>query len=116
MAFAKGTNDFNELEELANQALELAQNRGGDQVAIKQVGKQTQYYGGTLVANERRNKVKVRVMAQSLKELIVKSSNVIIVGHKEMDFDCMGSALAMSRICSAHHKPSSVVVSGGIEP
>ena len=115
MAFAKGTNDFNELEELANQALELTQNRGGDQVAIKQVGKQTQYFGGTVVANERRNKVKVRVMAQSLKELIVKSSNVIIVGHKEMDFDCMGSALAMSRICSAHHKPSSIVVSGGIE-
>jgi cyclic-di-AMP phosphodiesterase len=115
MAFAKGTNDFNELEELANQALELAQNRGGDQVAIKQVGKQTQYYGGTLVSNEKRNKVKVRVMAQSLKELIVKSSNVIIVGHKEMDFDCMGSALAMSRICSAHHKSSSIVTSGGIE-
>jgi c-di-AMP phosphodiesterase-like protein len=115
MAFAKGTSDFNELEELANQALELAQNRGGDQVAIKQVGKQTQYYGGTLVSNEKRNKVKVRVMAQSLKELIVKSSNVIIVGHKEMDFDCIGSALAMSRICSAHHKASNIVTSGGIE-
>jgi len=115
MAFAKGTTDFNELEELANQALELAQNRGGDQVAIKHVGKQTQYFGGTLVSNEKRNKVKVRVMALSIKELIVKASNIIIVGHKEMDFDCMGSALAMSRICTAHQKSSSIVTSGGIE-
>ena len=48
MAFAKGTTDFDELEELANQGLELAQNRGGDQVAIKHVGRQTQYFGGTL--------------------------------------------------------------------
>ncbi len=115
MAFAKGTTDFDELEELANQGLELAQNRGGDQVAIKHVGRQTQYFGGTLVANEKRNKVKVRVMAQSIKELIVKSSNIIIVGHKEMDFDCMGSALSMSRICSALQKQSSIVTSGGIE-
>lgn len=115
MAFAKGTTDFNELEELANQALELAQNRGGDQVAIKEVGKQTQYYGGNVVSNEKRNKVKVRVMAQSLKELLVKSSNIILVGHKEMDFDCLSSALAMSRICTALQKPSAIVLSGGIE-
>lgn len=115
MAFAKGTTDFNELEELANQALELAQNRGGDQVAIKEVGKQTQYYGGSVVSNEKRNKVKVRVMAQSLKELMVKSSNIIIVGHKDMDFDCLSSALAMSRISTGLQKPSSVVISGGIE-
>lgn len=115
MAFAKGTTNFDELEELANQALELAQNRGGDQVAIKHVGKQTQYFGGTLVSNEKRNKVKVRVMAQSIKELIMKSTQIIIVGHKEMDFDCMGSALAMSRICSALQKQSCIVTSGGIE-
>lgn len=115
MAFAKGTTDFNELEELANQALELAQNRGGDQVAIKEVGKQTQYYGGSVVSNEKRNKVKVRVMAQSLKELLVKSNNIILVGHKEMDFDCLSSALALSRICTALQKPSSIVISGGIE-
>lgn len=116
MAFAKGIADFNLLDEMANNALELAQSRGGDQVAIKQYNKETTYFGGSSQAQEKRSKVKVRVMAQSIKELIMQAEQIIIVGHKEMDFDCMGSALGLSRIVTTLHKPVYIVSkSGGIE-
>ncbi len=116
MAFAKGISDYLQLDEMANSALELAQSRGGDQVAIKQHNKDINYFGGSSQAQEKRSKVRVRVMAQGLKELLIQSSQVIVVAHKEMDFDCMSSALAISRIANALSKPVYIVSkSGGIE-
>lgn len=116
MSFAKGVADFLLLDEMANSALELAQSRGGDQVAIKHYNKEITYFGGSSQAQEKRSKVRVRVMAHGIKELLIQSSQVIIVAHKEMDFDCMGSAIAMSRIASALSKPVYIISkSGGIE-
>lgn len=116
MAFAKGISDYLQLDEMANGALELAQSRGGDQVAIKQYNKDINYFGGNSQAQEKRSKVRVRVMAHGLKELLIQSSKVIVVAHKEMDFDCMSSALAISRIANALSKPVYIVSkSGGIE-
>lgn len=116
MAFAKGVSDFLQLDEMANRALELAQSRGGDQVAVKHYNRDIAYFGGSSQAQEKRSKVRVRVMSQGLKELLIQSSQVIIVAHKEMDFDCMGSALAISRIASALSKPVAIISkSGGVE-
>ena len=116
MAFARGTDDFSKLDEMVNGLLELAQSRGGDQVAIKKYGEDVKYFGGRSEALEKRSRVRVRVMAQTLRDLIQKSSRVIIVGHKNMDFDCMGSALGMSRIVATYQKPVSIVcLTGGIE-
>ena len=70
--------------------------RGGDQVAVKRYGESVKYYGGTSEAQEKHSRVRVRVMAQAIKEAILDADKVFIVGHKEMDFDCMGSALAVS--------------------
>lgn len=47
--------------------------------------------GGSSEAIEKRSKVRARVIAQTLKELIVNAQNVIILGHRDMDFDCFGS-------------------------
>ncbi len=116
MAFARGSNNLLELDEMATSLLGLAQSRGGDQVAYRKKGEDVKYFGGSSEAMEKRSRVRVRIMANALKGLILKSSNVIIVGHKEMDFDCLGAALAMSRISQAYEKPTSIIFkTGGVE-
>ncbi len=116
MAFARGTSNFDELDEMVIQLLELAQSRGGDQVAIRQAGKEVKYFGGSSEAVEKRSRVRVRIMANTLKDLIQKSENVIICGHKGSDFDCMGGALAMSRIVQGYEKSCCIIAkTGGIE-
>jgi cyclic-di-AMP phosphodiesterase len=116
MAFSRKTSDFLQLEEMVNTALELAQSRGGDQVAIKSFNEDTKYFGGSSQAQEKRSKVRVRVIAQTIRDLIQQSKTVIIVGHKEMDFDCMGAAIGMSRIALSYDKEVYIVSkSGGIE-
>ena len=115
MAFARGSSDLQMLDTMVNDLLELAQSRGGDQVAVKVYGGDVKYYGGN--SEEKRSRVRVRVMAQAIKEAILDVKRVFIVGHKNMDFDCMGSCLCMSRICAANAKEVYIVSeSGGIEP
>lgn len=115
IGFGKGSNDVQMLDEMALNALELAQSRGGDQIAIKAYDHEVEYVGGGSQAQEKRSKVRARIIAQTLKDLIHKSENVILVGHKEMDFDCMGSALAMSNIARSNDKEAYFVIAGGIE-
>ena len=116
MAFARGTDNFSVLDEMVNNLLELAQSRGGDQVAIRVHGGEVQYFGGHTEAQEKRSRVRVRVMAQTLRDLIEKSSSVLIVGHRNMDFDCMGAALGMSSIVQSNRKEAYIVSgSGGLE-
>lgn len=116
MAFARGSDDLYALDDMANNLLELAQSRGGDQVAVKSYGGDVKYYGGNQEAVSKRSRVRVRVMAQAVKEAISESSQVFISGHKEMDFDCMGANLALSRIVQAYGKKAYIVSkSGGIE-
>ena len=116
MGIAKGTSDYVQLEEMTNDLLELAQSRGGDQVAVRTVGQEVHYYGGHSESRERRSKARVRVISQTIRELIKKSDKVIIVGHKNCDFDCMGSALGMSRIVASYNKEVAIVAkTGGVE-
>ena len=109
MAFARGTADYRRLDSMLNDLMELAQSRGGDQIAVKKFGEDVRYIGGNSEAKEKRSKVRVRVISQTLRELIQQSRNVIIVGHKEADFDCMASALAVSRIVATYRKPVCIV-------
>lgn len=116
MSYARGTKDYRLLDQMVNDLLELAQSRGGDQVAVKKYGENVKYYGGNSEAKEKRSKVRVRVMAQAVKEAIMEADRVFIVGHKLMDFDCMGAAIGVSRLCSSCEAPSYIVCkSGGIE-
>ncbi len=116
MAFAKGSSNFAELDETVTKLMDLAQTRGGDQVAIQVVGEDVKYFGGSTEAAEKRSRVRVRVMAHALRDLIQHSSNVIICGHKNADFDCIGSAICLSRMASAFNKPVSIIArTGGIE-
>ena len=81
-------------EKSANAALDIALGRGGDQVVIRD-GDELEYYGGKNKATEKRTKVKARVIAHALSQLIEKSSDVFVMGHKNPDMDSFGSALGL---------------------
>ena len=116
MAFARGTDDLNELDSMVNKLMDLAKTRGGDQVAVQANGEDVQYYGGSTEAAEKRSRVRVRVISHTLRELMMNASNVIICGHKNADFDCIGSAIALARMASALKKPAVIIArSGGLE-
>ncbi len=116
MSFARGSEKLNELNDLAVKLIDLAQSRGGDQVVIQEVGGEVKYFGGSSEATEKRSRVRVRVMANTLRELITRSSNVIVCGHRNMDFDCVGSAIGVARGAAALNKQVCIIgKTGGIE-
>ncbi len=101
--------DLSESNNSAKQALDMAQSRGGDQVAIKD-GTQYNFYGGVSSGREKKNKVKTRIIANTMAEIIRGSSNVLIMGHRFSDFDAFGSAVGMQCIVSHFGKECNIVV------
>ena len=97
-------------ELLALQALEMSQGRGGDQVAIK-TGDSYEFFGGvTSTGIEKRTKVKTRVVASALKELIRGSDKVFIMGHKFGDVDSLGSSYGLWKCASGMERESYIVL------
>ena len=109
MAFAYDIPDINKLNEMTNAAIEIAMSRGGDQVVVSPYGQPLKFFGGKVEAQESRNKVKVRVMADSVLNLIRNSSNVLIMGHAVADMDAIGACLGMKSICDYCKKPAKVI-------
>jgi c-di-AMP phosphodiesterase-like protein len=93
----------------ANAALDIALGRGGDQVVIKD-GEEISFYGGKTREIEKRTRVKARVIAFALRELIDQASEVIIMGHKNCDIDCLGSALGIYSIATKRGKEANIVL------
>ena len=83
--------------------------RGGDQVVVSPYGQPLKFFGGKVEAQESRNKVKVRVMADSVLSLIRNSSNVLIMGHAVADMDAIGACLGMKAICDYCGKAVKVI-------
>ena len=102
--------DVIKLNELANSALDIAMSRGGDQVVVSVFGSEMEFFGGKTEAQEKRNRVKIRVLADSLIGLIKNASNVLIMGHTNMDMDAFGACIGVKAICNRLNKPSYVVV------
>ena len=110
IGIARDFPDVVKLNELANAALAIAMSRGGDQVVVSVYGKEMEFYGGKTEAQEKRSKVKTRVLADSLINLIKSSSNVLIMGHTNMDMDALGSCLGVKAICDRVNVDSVLVV------
>ena len=110
IGIARDFPDVVKLNELANAALSIAMSRGGDQVVVSVYGKEMEFYGGKTEAQEKRSRVKIRVLADSLINLIKSASNVLIMGHTNMDMDALGSCLGVKAICDRVGIPSKVVV------
>ena len=102
--------DVVKLNELAVASLSIAMSRGGDQVVVSVYGSEMEFYGGKTEAQEKRNRVRVRVLADSLINLIKNASNVLIMGHTNMDMDALGSCLGIKAICDRVSIPSFLVV------
>lgn len=81
----------------AKLALDMAQSRGGDQVAVKHEV-QYKFYGGVSAGHEKKNKARTRLIAKSVAEIIRDSENVVIMGHRFSDFDSFGSAVGVFAI------------------
>ncbi len=109
MSFARKNENLVELEEMVNNGLELAQSRGGDQVVVKTQGEDDRCIGGASEALEKRSQVRVRVMAQTIKDIVSHASQVLIVGHRMADFDCIGSAIGVSKIVKACGKQAYII-------
>ena len=98
-----------ECRQMARQALDMALSRGGDQAAIKTVNGYD-FYGGKSKGVERRTKVRTRMVANALRDLVLSSEQVMIMGHRLSDLDCLGSAAALAVICRRMGKAAYVVV------
>ena len=98
-----------ESEFFANQALDMALGRGGDQAAVKTVNG-FDFYGGVSQGIEKRTKVKTRVIATALREFIDQSERVLVMGHRFGDLDSMGSSIAMAKIARQLGKKSYIIV------
>lgn len=109
IGFSRGSDDLNELSSYADSMIETAQTRGGDQVVVGKIGAEIKYFGGTTEAREKQSKTKVRVIVNSILDLINHSDNVIIVGHKTADADCIGAAIGMSNIALSQNKKAYIV-------
>ena len=101
--------DFKEDYDFAALSIEMALSRGGDQAVIKDRYDFT-FFGGRNKQGERRTKVKARVMASSLSELIVQSSRIFVMGHKMADLDAVGAAAGICCLCRKKGKKVNIVL------
>lgn len=92
----------------AQGCIDIALGRGGDQAIIRKDGKYT-FFGGRTQEIEKRTKVKARIVAHALEELMHESKNVIIMGHANSDIDAMGSAFGVYCIAKTIGKEAYIV-------
>lgn len=103
----EGEND-KEVYKSASAAMDVILGRGGDQAVIREDGKY-QFFGGKVEEVEKRTKVKARIVAHALEELMSECEKVIIMGHVNPDIDAMGSALGIYRIATSLRKEAYIV-------
>ena len=100
---------FEQLFKNASLALEMALSRGGDQAVVKD-RVNFEFYGGRSKSTEKRTKVKSRVMANALGELIDDARQVYVMGHKYADMDSLGAAVGICCIARKRGKPCQIVI------
>ena len=93
----------------AQSAIDLALGRGGDQAVVKS-GDKISYYGGKTKQVEKGTRVKARVKAHALKQIITGKDRVVIMGHKIGDVDSFGSAIGIYRAAKSLNKPAHIVI------
>lgn len=105
----RGGATLHECQEMAQQALDMALGRGGDQAAVK-TPEGFEFYGGVSRSVEKRSKVKNRIIAAALADLIRQSDSVVIMGHRMSDLDSLGAAIGVLRICKICDVPAVVAI------
>ncbi|WP_172198961.1 DHH family phosphoesterase [Saccharibacillus qingshengii] len=111
IGLACGSEKISELGALAQSSLDMALGRGGDQAAVK-VGQRLSFYGGRSNAVEKRTRVRARVIAHALRDLMKRSDRVLIMGHKNPDMDVIGAAIGMLKAADQLEVEASIVLDG----
>lgn len=101
--------DFEALYKNAGLALEMALSRGGDQAVVKDQ-MNFEFYGGRAKTTEKRTKVKSRVMANALGDLMDDTEHVYVMGHKYADMDTLGAAAGICAIARKRGKAARIVL------
>lgn len=109
ISVGSGMDGYLETYEAARSGMDLALGRGGDQAVVKD-GEKILYYGGKTQGVEKNTRVKARVKARALKELLEGKDRVIIMGHKIPDMDAIGSAIGIYRIAENLNKKAHIVL------
>ena len=113
-----GGSNYMESYENARAAMDLALGRGGDQAVVKN-GDQNYYYGGKTQTVEKTTRVKARVKAHALREIIQSKDRVFVMGHKNPDADSLGSAIGIYRLAKTLGKNAHIIlneVTSAIQP
>ena len=109
MGLGKDGADFEESYNFAALGVEMALSRGGDQAVIKD-RYNFSFYGGRTKETDHRSKVRSRVTANSLSELVAQASHVFVMGHKNADLDAVGAAAGVCCLCRKRGKKASIVL------
>lgn len=111
IGFAAGAESVTELGQWMQMSLDIALGRGGDQAAVK-IGERQSFYGGKSNAVEKRTRVRARVVAHALRDMIRESSNVVIMGHRMPDMDALGAAIGVLKAAQLFNKEAYIVLEG----
>lgn len=98
IGIGKDADSVEELYQYANLSIDMALSRGGDQAVVKNKFS-FEFYGGRSKEPEKRTKVKSRVMANAMSELVGSASRVFVMGHKFPDLDCVGASAGVIAAC-----------------
>ncbi|MFB9279301.1 DHH family phosphoesterase [Cohnella cellulosilytica] len=111
IGFASGSDDVIELGHLVQGSLDIALGRGGDQAVVK-FGQRQSFYGGKSNAVEKRTRVRARVIAHALRDLMKESDNIIVMGHKQPDMDAIGAAIGVLKAAQLYGREAYIVLEG----
>ena len=109
IGFGLDTESFLQDSQFARNAIDLALGRGGDQAVVKTPGK-VSYFGGKSEQVAKNTRVKARVKAHALKEIIVTKDQLIVMGHKNSDVDSFGAAIGIFRAAAHFGKKCHIVI------
>lgn len=109
MGIANVTGSLSDKDKDAHSSLELALQRGGDQVVVKNAHS-TEFYGGRTKTVQKRTKVRARVIANQLSLRMAKAGNVLIMGHRNPDYDSIGACVGIARLAMFCGVKANIVV------
>jgi len=109
IGIGKDASGIPELYKNANLSLEMALSRGGDQAVVRNKV-DFAFYGGRAKTTEKRTKVKSRVMANALSELLADAEQVYVMGHSFADMDAVGAAVGMCCAARKRDKKAQIVI------
>ncbi|MCD7777113.1 MAG: DHH family phosphoesterase, partial [Clostridiales bacterium] len=96
--------------DFAKGAVDLALSRGGDQAVIKDNTDAFRFYGGNVSSSGASSRVRARAKAYALSDLMTECSNVLVMGHKNADYDSLGACVGICKIARAFNRPCNIVL------